>query len=80
MTSELDKYIEVSKMLDSRVSSEVREVLVSVPTENPYTVLKSEIIKRLCASQEEKTHMLLESQEAFSISASSSRISWHHSF
>lgn len=63
MTAEREKYSHVSKMLDSRVSNEVRELLVNVPEETPYTKLKTEIIKRMCSSQEEKTRKLLEREE-----------------
>ncbi|XP_043472799.1 uncharacterized protein LOC122509624 [Leptopilina heterotoma] len=63
ITSEREKYMYVTKVLDSRVSNEVRDILFNVPQEKPYTKLKEEIIKRLCSSQEEKTRMLLESQD-----------------
>lgn len=60
--NEREKFSCVVKALDSRVQLEVRDLLVNVPVTTPYTVLRTELIKRLCTSQEEKTRRLLESK------------------
>lgn len=63
VTAEREKFTHVSKLLDPRVAGKVRDIIVNVPPENPYTVLESDIIKRLCSSQEEKTRRLLEVED-----------------
>lgn len=63
ITDERQKFTCIDKSLDSRVQVEVRDLLVNVPAETPYTQLKREISKRLCSSQEEKTRRLLELEE-----------------
>lgn len=63
IVNERDKYICVVKSLDNRAQLEVRDILVNTPAENQYTLIKSELIKRLSSSQEEKTRRLLEMEE-----------------
>ncbi|XP_043481250.1 uncharacterized protein LOC122510558 [Leptopilina heterotoma] len=63
VTSESEKYTCVANALDPNVAVEVRDMIVAIPKTNPYTKLKKQIIKRLSASQEEKTRRLLESEE-----------------
>lgn len=48
------KFSHLTIVLDMQVLAEVRDILMNMPQENPYTVLKAEILKRLCPSQEEK--------------------------
>lgn len=63
LTSESEKFKLMSKMLDSQVKSELRDIRFNPPHENQFTTFKMEILKRMCSSQEEKTRMLLESQD-----------------
>lgn len=63
VTNESEKYTCVANALDPKVAVEVRDMIVAIPQTEPYTKLKEQIIKRLSASQEEKTRRLLESEE-----------------
>lgn len=63
VTTEQEKYTCIANALEPKVAVEVRDMIVTVPETNPYTTLKTQIIKRLSASQEEKTRRLLESEE-----------------
>ncbi|XP_051162404.1 uncharacterized protein LOC127282272 [Leptopilina boulardi] len=63
LTNESDRYTCVANALDPKVALEVRDVIVSTPPNNPYTILKAQILMRLSASQEEKTRRLLELEE-----------------
>lgn len=57
------KFTGVAEALDSQVASEVRDTMVDVPKVNPCTTLETELIKRLSASQEQKTRLMLEMKE-----------------
>ena len=58
-----ERFTAVTNALDSRVTMEVRDVIVNPPRENAYNTLKTQIIKRLSSSQEQKTRRLLEMEE-----------------
>ncbi|XP_026668765.1 uncharacterized protein LOC113464226 [Ceratina calcarata] len=49
--------------LDPRYAAEVRDIIVDPPDSEPYQKLKSELIRRLSSSQEQKTRRLLELEE-----------------
>lgn len=59
ITSESTKFGYIISALPSRFATEVKDVLLSPPTSNPYTKLRNELIRGLCAAQE-KTRQLLE--------------------
>ncbi|XP_063220629.1 uncharacterized protein LOC134530031 [Bacillus rossius redtenbacheri] len=61
--SDETKFNYVAGNLDCKYATEVRDILVQPPTEDKYGRLKSELIKRLSASQERKTKQLLEHEE-----------------
>ena len=63
VTSDDQKFSSVAQVLDSRVALEVRDIIVNVPETNAYETLKTQIIKRLSSSQEQKTRRLLEMEE-----------------
>ncbi|KAL1448593.1 hypothetical protein WDU94_009822 [Cyamophila willieti] len=63
ITSETTKFGYVISALPPRFATEVKDVILSPPAATPYTKLKTELIKRLCATQEEKTRQLLEREE-----------------
>ena len=49
--------------MDSKYAAEVRDILTNPPVANKYTFLKTELIRRLISSQEQKTRRLLEHEE-----------------
>ena len=63
ITSENTKFSDVFGNLEPKYASEVRDVLTNPPTQNRYTKLKTELIKRLSETQENKVRRLLEHEE-----------------
>ncbi|XP_033214063.1 uncharacterized protein LOC117171119 [Belonocnema kinseyi] len=58
------KFNYVAGNLDAKLAAEVRDILTSAPgTERTYQRLKTELINRLSASQDQKTLRLLEHEE-----------------
>jgi hypothetical protein len=53
-------YLDVVSSLPPRIVGEVRDVITRPLDNDSYTTLRRELIKRLCSTQEEKTHKLLE--------------------
>ena len=49
--------------LQPDIGQEIRDILISPPTSNPYDVLKSELIKRASASEQKRFDQLLISEE-----------------
>ena len=54
------RYLDVMSSLTPRMAGEVRDVIMRPHDNDSYTTLRRELIKRLCSTQEEKTHKLLE--------------------
>ena len=63
ITVEKTKYAYIVSSLQSEYAQEVRDVLLSPPTSDPYTHLKSELIKRTSASEQKRLHQLLTAEE-----------------
>lgn len=63
ITAEATKFGYLMSALDPRYALEVRDIIVKPPASNPYSTLKTELIRRLSASQEQKTRRLLEHEE-----------------
>ena len=63
ITTEDTKFNYVAGNLDSKYAIEIRDILTSPPENGKYTKLKSELIRRLSASQDQKTRRLLEREE-----------------
>ena len=63
VTTEDTKFNYVAGNFDSKYAIEVRDILTSPPDNGKYTKLKSELIRRLSASQDQKTRRLLEREE-----------------
>lgn len=62
VTDNQRKYLDVLAVLPSRYISEVRDIVTKPLDNNSYNKLKEQLIKRLGASQEEKTRQLLENE------------------
>ena len=63
ITSETTKYAHVVGSLQPEVAQEVRDLLINPPAENPYTRLKSELVKRTSASEQQRLHQLLNAEQ-----------------
>ena len=63
ITSENTKYAHVVGSLQPEVAQEVRDLLINPPAENPYTQLKSELVKRTSASEQQRLHQLLNAEQ-----------------
>ena len=63
ITSELTKYAYVVGSLQPQVAQEVRDLLINPPAETPYTKLKTELVKRTSASEQQRLHQLLNTEE-----------------
>jgi hypothetical protein len=57
--SEQTKFCYVISLLNHRYASEVEDFITSQPKRNPYTTLKTELVKRLSPSKEQRIHQLL---------------------
>ena len=49
--------------LQPEVAQEVRDFLINPPAKNPYTQLKSELVKRTSASEQQRLHQLLNAEQ-----------------
>lgn len=63
VTTDATKIGYVTSVLDPRYAMEVRDIIVNEPAADAYVTLKTKLIERLSASQEQKTKRLLESEE-----------------
>ncbi|XP_048514298.1 uncharacterized protein LOC125501745 [Athalia rosae] len=63
VTTDSTKFGYVVGAMDPKFAQEVREIIVNPPPHNAYTTLKTELIKRLSSTQEQKTRRLLESED-----------------
>lgn len=63
ITSEDTKFSYVAGHLEPKYAAEVRDILTNPPAQNKYVRLKTELIKRLSESQENKVRRLLEHEE-----------------
>lgn len=63
ITTEKTKFGYVLGALHPRYATEVRDIIMNPPDTEPYQRLKTEYIRRLSSSQEQKTRRLLEHEE-----------------
>ncbi|XP_063241138.1 uncharacterized protein LOC134541555 [Bacillus rossius redtenbacheri] len=63
ITADSTKFHYVAGNLDSRYATEVRDILTQPPATGKYERLRTELVKRLSASQARKTKQLLETEE-----------------
>lgn len=62
VSTDATKFGYILGALEPRCVSEARDIILH-PPENPYARLKSELIKRMSSTQEQKTRRLLEHEE-----------------
>lgn len=63
ITADDTKYNYIAGNLEAKYAGEVRDILTRPPATAKYDKLKTELIQRLCASQDQKTRQLLEHEE-----------------
>ena len=63
ITSEAAKFSHAMLALDVRYTVEVEDIILNPHAPHPFTTLRETLTKRLSASQEEKTHELLEKSD-----------------
>lgn len=63
ITQEMTKYYYAVSQLDTKSASEVEDIIIEPPKEQPYTCLKKALISRFSLSYEEKVRRLLEKEE-----------------
>lgn len=63
ITNDATKFHYVIAQLDQQYSKEVKDIITRPPANDKYELLKSELIKRLSASNEKKVHQLLLHEE-----------------
>ncbi|XP_058799032.1 uncharacterized protein LOC131668682 [Phymastichus coffea] len=63
ITNEVTKFHYVVSQLDARIALEVEDVIKNPPQLNPYTYLRTKIIERLSASEEQRVRQLISAEE-----------------
>ena len=63
ITAQKTRFDYIVGSLSSDIATEVRDVLLKPPTEQPYDVLKAELIKRTAASEQRKLQQLIGGEE-----------------
>jgi hypothetical protein len=63
ISNELTQFYHVISQLDEKYVAEVDDIINSLPPWDPYTTLKTGLIKRLCPSKDQRTRQLLEFEE-----------------
>jgi hypothetical protein len=60
ISNELTQFYHVISQLDEKYVAEVDDIINSPLPRDPYTTLKTELIKRLCPSKDQRTRQLFE--------------------
>ncbi|XP_046382265.1 uncharacterized protein LOC124153210 [Ischnura elegans] len=63
ITEDESKFWVVATQLEARYAQEVKDIISNPPSENKYSKLKEELIRRLSASREQKIRQLLQREE-----------------
>lgn len=63
ITTDVTKFYYVVSQLEPQIAAEVEDIIISPPSSNKYEMLKSELIKRLSKSKENKVKQLLLHEE-----------------
>ncbi|XP_044755001.1 uncharacterized protein LOC123313954 [Coccinella septempunctata] len=63
VTQDRTKFGYIVGALPAKFAAEVKDIIMNPPTDGAYEKLKMELVRRLSASQEEKTRRLLEREE-----------------
>lgn len=63
ITNEVTKFHYVVSQLDARIALEIEDVITNPPPVNPYTFLRTKLIARLSASEEQRVRQLISEEE-----------------
>jgi hypothetical protein len=63
VNSEKTKFLHVISQLDHRYAAEVEDIITSPPERDPYTTLRTELVRRLSPSREQRIRQLLTLEE-----------------
>lgn len=63
ITQESTKYAYVVSQLDSRYAAEVEDIIINPPAQSPYSYLRTELVRRLSLSEEQRVRQLLMEEE-----------------
>ena len=63
ITSQARKFAYIISTLQPEITQEIRDILINPPAENLYDTLKTELIKCTSASEKNRLHQLLNSEE-----------------
>jgi hypothetical protein len=63
ISSEQTKFCYVISQLDHRYAAEVKDIITSPPERDPYTTLRTELVRRLFPSREQRIRQLLTLEE-----------------
>ena len=63
ITAQVTKFHNVPANLSQEIATEVRDLLINPPTENPYDVFKETLIKRTTLSEQQRLQQLLSAED-----------------
>lgn len=63
VTSEKTKFNYVISQLEYRHAAEVEDIIITPPADEPYTTLKTELVRRLSSSRDQRVRQLLTHEE-----------------
>ena len=63
ITNQKTMFDNVIASLSPEVAAEIRDLILSPPVENPYDVLKEQLVKRTAASEQKRLQQLFSSKE-----------------
>ena len=63
ITTQKTKFDYVASLLSPKFTTEVRDLLISLPEDAPYDALKTQLIKRTAATDQQKLQQLLSTEE-----------------
>jgi hypothetical protein len=63
VTSEMTKFKYIISQLEYRHAAEVVDIIISPPADEPYTTIKTELMRRLSSSREQRVRQLLTHEE-----------------
>jgi hypothetical protein len=63
ISSERTKFHYVISQLDQRYAAEVEDIITSPPLQDPYSKMRTELLKRLSLSREQRAHQILTLEE-----------------
>jgi hypothetical protein len=63
ISSQKIKFCHATSQLDHQYATEVEDIITSLPDQHPYTILRTELMRRLSPSRQERIRQLLTLEE-----------------